>query len=146
MVCSDRDVTDTRLRMARIPDGAKLIENPVSGAPGFIIENVHVMAGVPSIMNAMLHNIGPSLKGGAVVRGRTLKADGLKEGDIAVDLGVVAEKMPSLSFGSYPWFTDNDSGVALVVRGTEENMLDEAEQALVEMVTAKGKTPQISYH
>ncbi|ACT58318.1 competence/damage-inducible protein A [Hirschia baltica] len=143
---TDSEVTDARLRMARIPDGARLIPNPVSGAPGFIIENVHVMAGVPRIMKAMLHNIGPNLKGGAIVYGRTLRADGLREGDIAVDLGILAEKMPDLSFGSYPWFTDSDSGVALVVRGVDEVRLEVAEKALIELATKLGKIPEVSRH
>lgn len=143
---SDREVTDARLRMARIPDGASLIENPVSGAPGFVIENVHVMAGVPRIMRAMLHSVGPTLKGGAVVHGRTVRADGMREGDIAKELGVVAEAMPDLSFGSYPWFTDDDSGVALVVRGTDTSRLDDAVERLMQLARAKGRDPEVSSH
>lgn len=137
-------VTDMRLRMARTPDGADLIHNPVSAAPGFILENVHVMAGVPRIMKSMLHNIGPRLKGGAVVHSRTLRAKGLKEGEIAKGLGEIAVKMPDLSFGSYPWFEDNESGVALVVRGTDLSQLDEAAAVLSEFVSGLGFSPEIS--
>ncbi len=141
---TDREVTEARLRMARIPDGATLIDNPVSGAPGFIIQNVHVMAGVPRIMNAMLHNIGPTLKGGSVVQSRTLRAAGLKEGDIAQPLGELAEKMPDLSFGSYPWYLEDNVGVALVVRGSDSDRLAEAETALVELAQNQGTIPEIT--
>ncbi|WP_018997956.1 competence/damage-inducible protein A [Hirschia maritima] len=141
---TDREVTEARLRMARIPDGATLIDNPVSGAPGFIIQNVHVMAGVPRIMNAMLHNIGPTLKGGSVVQSRTLRAAGLKEGDIAQPLGELAEKMPDLSFGSYPWYLEDNVGVALVVRGSDSDRLAEAETALIELAQNQGMIPEIT--
>ncbi len=141
---TDREVTEARLRMARIPDGATLIDNPVSGAPGFIIQNVHVMAGVPRIMNAMLHNIGPTLKGGSVVQSRTLRAAGLKEGDIAQPLGELAKKMPDLSFGSYPWYLEDNVGVALVVRGSDSDRLAEAETALIELAQNQGTIPEIT--
>ena len=140
---TDRELTEARLRMARIPDGATLITNPVSGAPGFIIENVHVMAGVPRIMNAMLHNIGPTLKGGSVVRSRTLRAAGMKEGDIAGPLADIAKTMTDLSFGSYPWYLENDVGVALVVRGFDGARLDEAEKALFALAQGQGRIPEI---
>ena len=93
----DTEFTPMRQRMARIPDGAQLVENPVSGAPGFQMENVFTLAGVPQIARAMLEDIGPRLESGKVLLRLTVQGDGLREGDIAEPLGQLAEKNAHLS-------------------------------------------------
>lgn len=112
------ELNAARLRMARVPDGAALIENPVSGAPGFSIGNVHVMAGVPEIFAAMLEGLLPSLAGGAPLVSETLRVD-RPEGDIAGPLGEVASSHPGLSIGSYPFRRDGILGANLVIRGSD---------------------------
>ncbi len=96
------ELNEARLRMARIPDGAILVANPVSRAPGFQMGNVFVMAGVPSIMRGMLADIGPRLEGGAVVRSRTLRGRGLREGDIAAGLEALETGAPRSALGPIP--------------------------------------------
>jgi molybdenum cofactor synthesis domain-containing protein len=119
------DLNEARLRMARIPEGAALIENPVSSAPGFTIENVHVMAGVPSVFKAMVASVLPTLTGGAPLLSQTLTVY-RGEGDIAGPFGELAEAYPDLSMGSYPFQRDGKYGANLVVRGQDAAMLDEA--------------------
>tara|TARA_R110002124_G_scaffold70861_3_gene189775 strand:+ start:3138 stop:3839 length:702 start_codon:yes stop_codon:yes gene_type:complete len=114
-----------RQRMARIPDGATLIENPVSVAPGFTMENVHVMAGVPAVFQAMVESILPTLTGGAPLISRTRRID-RGEGDIAGPLGELAQAYPALSIGSYPFQKDGRYGANIVLRGTDAALLDEA--------------------
>ena len=125
------DLNEARLRMARIPEHAALIDNPVSAAPGFIIENVHVMAGVPSVFKAMVASVLPTLTGGAPLISKTLTVH-RGEGDIAGPFGVLAEAYPDLSMGSYPFQRDGKYGANLVVRGQDEAMLDEAMGKLAE--------------
>ena len=119
------DLNEARLRMARIPADAQLIDNPVSAAPGFIIENVHVMAGVPSVFKAMVASVLPTLTGGAPLISKTLTVH-RGEGDIAGPLGALAEVYPALSMGSYPFQRDGKYGSNIVVRGQDEAQLDEA--------------------
>jgi len=107
-----------RQRMARIPDGAVLIDNPVSTAPGFSVENVHVMAGVPSIFQAMVASVLPTLTGGAPLLSDSLRVM-TGEGDIAARFGDIAARYPDLSMGSYPFVRDGAQGTNLVVRGTD---------------------------
>ncbi|MEL6208428.1 MAG: molybdopterin-binding protein, partial [Pseudomonadota bacterium] len=96
-------INAARLRMARIPEGARLIDNPVSVAPGFILGNVHVMAGVPSIFRAMLDGLEPGLKGGPPILSHGFEAM-VPEGDLAASLGAAAEAHPAVSIGCYPFF------------------------------------------
>ena len=105
---SHTELNEARLRMARIPDGAVLIANPVSKAPGFQLGNVFVMAGVPSIMRAMLEDVGARLDHGAVVASVTVRAKSVREGDLAAPLGALQKALPSVSFGSYPWYEPPD--------------------------------------
>jgi len=119
------DLNEARLRMARIPADATLIENPVSSAPGFKIGNVHVMAGVPSVFTAMVASVLPTLTGGAPLISKTLTVH-RGEGDIAGPLGELAQAYPSLSMGSYPFIRDGNYGSNIVVRGQNEGLLDEA--------------------
>jgi molybdopterin-biosynthesis enzyme MoeA-like protein len=115
--------------MARIPDGAHLIDNPVSKAPGFTLQNVHVMAGVPSIFQAMVARVLPSLTGGKPLLSVTYRVD-RGEGDIAAPLGLLAKTFPELSIGCYPFQKDGLFGANIVFRGTDETQLQKALAAL----------------
>ena len=126
---SGQELNAARLRMARIPDGAKLIDNPVSRAPGFSLGNVHVMAGVPSVFQAMVASILPTLTGGAPLLSRTLRLV-RGEGDIAGPLGQFASDYPMLSVGSYPFQKDGVYGSNIVVRGSDVHELEQAMAAL----------------
>ena len=137
------DLTAARLRMARIPDGASLIKNPVSFAPGFQIENVFVMAGVPNIMRAMLEDIVHRLETGKIIISKTIKAENLKEGDIAFSYGEIAKKYPELSLGSYPWFNGQGYGAQLVVRGFDEQAINSAIDDVFQMLKDLGLSPYI---
>src|SRR5690606_15742642 len=94
-------LTETRLRMAMIPEGADLIANPTTAAPGFRVGNVHVMAGVPAIMRGMLQSIAPTLTPGRPVLSETVSAS-VGESLIAVRLGAIQADFPDVSIGSYP--------------------------------------------
>ncbi len=120
-----QELNAARLRMARIPDGALLIDNPVSTAPGFTIENVHVMAGVPKVFTAMVASVLAKLTTGQPLLSRSLRVI-RGEGDIAGPLGVFAEKFEDLSVGSYPFQKDGVYGANLVVRGQDADRLDTA--------------------
>ncbi|NNE51474.1 MAG: competence/damage-inducible protein A [Sulfitobacter sp.] len=119
------DLNTARLRMARIPEGAELIENPVSAAPGFKLENVHVMAGVPSVFQAMVASVLPTLTGGAKLISETLRIE-RGEGDIAGPLGEVAEAHPALSIGSYPFQRNGVFGAHVVIRGNDAEDINSA--------------------
>ncbi|TRD22069.1 competence/damage-inducible protein A [Palleronia caenipelagi] len=121
----DAELNEARLRMARIPDGAELIDNPISSAPGFSLRNIHVMAGVPQIFEAMLAGLLPRLAGGAPVLSRTLRVS-RGEGDIAAPLAALAAEFPDLSVGSYPSWTGTGHQVAIVLRGTDGTLLEQA--------------------
>jgi len=126
------ELNEARLRMARIPSDAALIENPVSTAPGFTIENVHVMAGVPSVFKAMVASVLPTLTGGTPLLSQTLTVY-RGEGDIAGPFGELAEAYPDLSMGSYPFQRDGKYGANLVVRGQDAARLEEAMGKLSEI-------------
>ena len=131
---SGQELNEARLRMARIPDGATLIDNPVSTAPGFTLRNVHVMAGVPSVFQAMVASILPKLTGGAPLISRTLRVM-RGEGDIAGPLGKFAAEFPDLAIGSYPFQKDGIYGSNIVLRGTDADALDQALTALEDRLT-----------
>jgi molybdenum cofactor synthesis domain-containing protein len=114
------DLNEARMRMARVPAGAELVPNRISAAPGFKIDNVIVLAGVPTIMQAMLDAVAPQLKTGTVVVSHTVRAD-CREGDIGTELGGIAKAFPEVTIGSYP-FVDEATGAPntnLVVRGRD---------------------------
>jgi molybdenum cofactor synthesis domain-containing protein len=130
------ELNAARLRMARIPEGARLIENPVSVAPGFTLGNVHVMAGVPSVFQAMLQSVLPTIAGGAPLISKTLRIH-RGEGDIAGPLGELAEAYPSLSMGSYPFQLKNGQyGSNVVIRGTDAEMVKAAMDKLTAIFAA----------
>jgi molybdenum cofactor synthesis domain-containing protein len=141
------EINEGRRRMARIPDGAELIANPVSAAPGFRIDNVFVMAGVPAVMRGMLQDIGHRIEGGERVHASTVRGKGLKEGDIAAALGEIARAAPEVNIGSYPFmkpgWRGTEFGVNLVARGRDPDQVAAVVAALAEMVTQQGVKPEV---
>ena len=132
------ELNEARMRMTRIPNGAALVYNKVSGAPGFWIGNVITMAGVPSIMQAMLDEVAPKLKTGVKMLSDSILADA-KEGDIGTELGAVAKAFPDTMFGSYPF--QDDKGLPntnVVVRSRDAARLAEV-RAAVEAMLVKVK-------
>jgi molybdenum cofactor synthesis domain-containing protein len=123
----------SRLKMADIPEGASLIANPVSAAPGFRLENVFVMAGVPSILQAMFANIKGDLKGGAKTLSRTISAY-VTEGVLAEKLTAIQNNAPDVEIGSYPFMRTNRLGTSLVARSTNAERLDAVYAQIREML------------
>ena len=119
------EMNAARLRMARIPEGATLIDNPVSVAPGFTLGNVHVMAGVPAIFEAMVASVLPTLTGGAPMLSQTLTVH-KPEGEIAGPLSDLASDFPDLSIGCYPFQKDGAFGANIVVRGQDGGQINQA--------------------
>ncbi len=119
------DFNEARQRMARIPDGATLIDNPVSIAPGFTIANVHVMAGVPAVFEAMVASILPTLTGGAPLLSQSLRIQ-RGEGEIAGPLAELAREFADLGIGSYPFQKNGIYGANIVIRGQDGARIDAA--------------------
>jgi molybdenum cofactor synthesis domain-containing protein len=131
-------VNEARLSMADMPEGAVLIDNPISVAPGFRLENVHVLPGVPKIMQAMLDGLLPTLKGGAKVLARAITVLA-PEGDVAAaGLGAIQARFPALEIGSYPFWRPEGPGTTIVFRGTDRTQIDAAAEALVELAARLG--------
>ncbi len=129
------DLNEARRRMARIPYGAELIENSVSKAPGFMLGNVIVMAGVPAIMQAMLDSVVPRLATGIQVIVETIDAAGIPEGAYAAALGGLARDHAEVSIGSYPSFGDKGFRNQIVVRGRDPEQVEAAKLAVADMLT-----------
>ncbi|TPW26376.1 competence/damage-inducible protein A [Pararhizobium mangrovi] len=125
--------TEARQRMARMPEGSEPIENRVSKAPGFRIGNVHVMAGVPSVFQAMLDAVLPTLQTGGTVHARAI-ASPFGEGDIAAPLAEIQKEHPKVSIGSYPRFRDRNFSLEIVLRSRDEAALAAAEDAVRDML------------
>ena len=130
------DLNAARLRMARIPEGATLILNPLSQAPGFTLGNVHVMAGVPAIFAAMLEGLRPQLVGGPPVLSWSFRA-AVPEGDLAAPLAAVAAAHPGVAFGSYPFYRGG-LGATLIARSADRAALTVAAEALRAMLADIG--------
>ncbi len=126
-------LTPPQKKMAMIPDGASLITNPVSGAPGFVIENVYVMAGVPRIMQGMLESYLDTLESGAPVLSKTVRCN-LRESIVAEKLGALQKQYADMDIGSYPFYEDGVFGTNLVLRGVDESQIDEAVGKLEEII------------
>ncbi len=131
------EFTPARRRMANVPDGGTLIDNPVSAAPGFRVENVFVFAGVPKIMQGMFESIRHELIGGAPLLARTIRTN-LAEGRIAEPLGGLQDDFPDLEIGSYPHFNKQGLSVRLVLRGTDPVRLGAAVDRLRDIIVALG--------
>jgi molybdenum cofactor synthesis domain-containing protein len=129
------DLNEARMRMARVPAGARLVPNRISAAPGFWIDNVIVLAGVPSIMQAMLDAVAPQLRTGTKIVSDTVRAD-CREGDIGTELGDIAKAHPEVMIGSYP-FVDEATGAPntnIVVRGRDPAQVAAAMAAVKAML------------
>ncbi|MBX3580905.1 MAG: competence/damage-inducible protein A [Rhizobiaceae bacterium] len=129
------EFNDARKRMARMPVGATHIDNPVSIAPGFRIGNVHVMAGVPSIFQAMLDNVVPTLRTGTRLLSATIPCPH-GEGIIGGPLSEIQKAHPDTIIGSYPKYLDGSFHTELVVRARSQEALDAARKAVADMVAA----------
>ncbi|MBH73190.1 MAG: competence/damage-inducible protein A [Rhodospirillaceae bacterium] len=134
------EINEARLSMANTPDGAELIRNPISTAPGFKVENVYVMAGVPKIMQAMLDNIIPTLQGGAQKISRSILCN-LGEGSIAKGLKDIQDKHPDIDIGSYPHYARANYRLSLVIRGFDEQQLQDVQEAVHRMISDLGGDP-----
>ena len=130
-----------RQRMVTMPRGATLIENGVSIAPGFTIGNVHVMAGVPRIMQAMLATLLPTLPGGIPVESRAVHAIGLLEGSIAAGLSAIQDRYEEVDLGSYPFYRAGGNGVSLVAKGTDPARLETCIAEVTALILSQGKAP-----
>lgn len=130
-----------RQRMATMPRGAALIENTISVAPGFQMENVYVMAGVPRVMRSMFEWLAPRLHGGAKIESRAVHVVGLPEGIIAEGLGTIQQRHPDLDLGSYPFYRPSGNGVALVAKGPDGAAADAAIAEVTELIISLGKVP-----
>ena len=128
------ELNEARLRMARIPRGAVLVANKISGAPGFWIGNVITMAGIPAVMQSMMEEVLPKLKTGAKLLSESVRADA-KEGDVGTELGVIAKAHPETIIGSYPFFDERGPNTNIVVRARDPQKLAAAKAAVERMLT-----------
>jgi len=135
-------LNEARLKMADMPRGATLIPNPVSTAPGYIIGNVYVMAGVPRIMQAMFDGIKHTLKGGKPVLSITISIF-LTEGTIAKGLTEIQNRFSDVEIGSYPFVRNNKLGTSLVCRHTDSSLLEQVKGELISFITSLGGEPFI---
>jgi molybdenum cofactor synthesis domain-containing protein len=134
------DIMASRLRMAMVPRGAGLIDNSTGGPPGFFVENVYVMAGIPAVMRAMLASLEFKLARGAVVLSRSITAY-LAESAIAEPLRHLQASYPDVEIGSYPFNRDGRYGTTLVLRGTDEQTLELVAEKTRAIILAAGQTP-----
>jgi molybdopterin-biosynthesis enzyme MoeA-like protein len=134
---ADQELTAARLKMASVPQGATLIDNALSAAPGFQLENVYVLAGIPSVFQAMIDWLADRLDGGQPMLSRSLSTN-LREGQLAEGLGQLQTRYADISIGSYPWFEDGRFGVSVVCRGTDAARLDALNSELETLVREGG--------
>jgi molybdenum cofactor synthesis domain-containing protein len=134
---TDLEYNAARKKMADMPEGAVLIDNPISAAPGYQINNVYVLPGVPAILRAMVENMGDHLPGGIKAHRLTVQTD-LGEGTLASGLAEIEQAHPDASIGSYPWFKPGAYGTALVVTSLDKSIAENVADALVELVTQMG--------
>ena len=132
------ELNSARLKMADIPNGATLIDNPVSAAPGFNIQNVYVMAGVPKIMQAMLDGILKNIKFGKKTFSISIACE-IGEGNLAKGIGEIEETESDLEIGCYPWFKSGVIGTNIVVRSINEDMCNRAVEKVKKLIKDFGK-------
>ena len=135
------EFTAARMRMARLPEGATMIENPLSKAPGFQIGNVFVMAGVPMVMQVMLDSLSGRLKGGATMRSLTVTGQ-IGEGTIAEKLGELQARHPDIGIGSYPYYRGKSFGTSIVMRGVDSSALERVAADVAALMREFGVEPQ----
>lgn len=139
------EVTEARKKMAMIPLGASLINNPVSGAPGFVVENVYVMAGVPRIMQGMFDNIIDTLAEGVPIISQSITC-GLQESQISEGLGSIQGRFPDVDIGSYPNFRGGETGVSIVVRSINLESVKAAGSEVITLIQSLGVEPTAVTH
>ena len=139
---TEANLNPARLRMAMTPENATLIDNPISAAPGFRIENVYVLAGVPNIMHAMMDNIATELRHGPAIHSIAVSGN-VAESTIAEALAAIAARWPQTDIGSYPWFRQGQYGTSLVVRGTDKDAVKTAAGDIFALVEKRGGKPVI---
>lgn len=137
----DVEMNEARLRMAMVPAGSILIDNPVSGAPGFNIGNVFVMAGVPKIMQAMFEHVDTMIEGGAPLLSRSLRCN-QREGDISLPLEAIQKEFPMVDIGSYPHMGQKPS-LTLTLRSTDASKINAAMDKVAAMVRKLGEEPEV---
>lgn len=135
------EMNPSRTKMAMMPRGVKLIPNPVTAAPGFIIKNVHVMAGVPRIMQAMMDYLMDNIPPGNPVLSNAVACT-LRESVIADDLTALQSKYSGIQIGSYPHFRSGNMGLSLVLRGTDQRTLEQVTDELIKIIRAHGDEPR----
>ena len=136
--------TPARRRMARVPHGATLVDNPISVAPGFQMENVFTFAGIPMIVESMFQSMKHRLVGGDPVLSRTVRTN-LREGVIAEPLGALQKRFEDLDIGSYPGFRAGKVSVSLVLRGTDDARLVAAASELIDTIhQMKGEAEELT--
>lgn len=136
------ELNDARLRMANTPAEAELIPNPISKAPGYRVENVFVMAGVPRIMQGMLEGIKPHLKGGVTTLSKAITSS-VPEGVMAGGLGVLQDQHPEMDLGSYPFYKPNGvHGTTIIVRHTDSALVDQVAAAVADLMRSHGGEPE----
>lgn len=138
---SEKELTAPRLKMAKVPEGSVLIDNPVSAAPGFRIGNVFALAGVPRIMQAMLEHTLSMMAQGAPYLSNTISC-GLAESKIAEDFESLQNRYPDIIMGSYPHYRGGVLGLSLVLRGTDVSTLQSATDELIAMIRRNGDEPR----
>ena len=136
------NINPARMRMAMTPEGASLIDNPISAAPGFRLDNVYVLAGVPNIMQAMMDQIAATMKHGPAIHSIAVSGH-VAESTVAEELRAIAEKYSQTDIGSYPWFRQGQYGTSLVVRGTDKAAVQAASDAIFTMVEKRGGKPTV---
>ena len=134
------EANEARMRMARVPDGAELIDNDVSLAPGFQIENVFVLAGVPSIARSMFFRAKNRLRHGETMLSRSVRSH-VGEGTLANGLSSIQRDFSDVEIGSYPWSKDGRHGTSVVSRSTNSQRLDQAVQQIFQLVDENGGEP-----
>ena len=138
---SNKELNEARLRMAHTPEGATLVANPISIAPGFRIENVIVMAGIPAVMRAMFESVAPTLKTGDKVVSKAISVM-MGEGDIAKPLREIQEQWKQVEIGSYPFVRDGSYGTTLVMRSADLQQLSKAYKMLKDLIVKIGGKPE----
>ena len=130
------EINEARLRMTNTPEGATLVENGISVAPGFQVENVYVMAGVPQVAHAMIDWLAPRLEGGKPVRTKTLVCS-LGEGNMAGSLSDIQDRYSEIDIGSYPFFQAGKLGVSIVIRSEDQSKIDNCNSQILKFVDEK---------
>jgi molybdenum cofactor synthesis domain-containing protein len=136
-----RELNEARLRMARVPKGAELVDNPLSNAPGFKMENVFVLAGIPSVARAMFGAAAPMLQRGQPIASGSVDVH-LRESDFAAALEAIQQRNPAVEIGSYPFNRDGRYGATLVVRGTDGSLIDRVLDEIAAAMAALGAETQ----